>query len=207
MSHCDITVVIVENDWEGFCAHLVTIDLYKVRFSWFQERSSFYWHDSDVFSIFRGPDFGCHSDSQKMTIWDVRSKTVIVISWLLGGLFSSFKVLYSCILISSDISDGSYVSTMSHCDVTLIFVNWCMWKHRLVLTGHFHVMTHFLSFEGHNTLYLALWNNSCIRHSDNFISSVFRSHSTCTVFSIFGLFWHIEVILVSQWLNFRPQLF
>jgi len=153
MSHCDVTVVIVKNDWEGFCAYLLVNHLCEVRFSWFQVCSCFYWVDSDVFSIFRTSVFGCHSDCHKMTIWGVRFKMVIVISQLLGGLFLSFKVAHSCFLICSDISDGLYVSIMSHCDVTPIFVNWCIQKHRLGLTSHFRVMTQFLWFEVHNSLY------------------------------------------------------
>ena len=70
-----------------------------------------------------------------------------------GGTFLSFKVVHSCFLICSDISDGLYVSIMSHCDVTPIFVNWCIQKHRLGLTSHFRVMTQFLWFEVHNSLY------------------------------------------------------
>ena len=128
MSHCDVTVVIVKNDWEGFCAYLLVNHLCEVRFSWFQVCSCFYWVKSSVFSIFRRSDFGCHSDCHKMTIWAVRFKTVIVISQLLEGLFLSFKVVNSCLLICSDIPDGSYVSFMSHCDVTPIFVNWCIRK-------------------------------------------------------------------------------
>ena len=37
-----------------------------------------------------------------------------------GGSFLWFKVVSSCLLVCSDIPDGSYVSIMSHCDVTLV---------------------------------------------------------------------------------------
>ena len=153
MSHCDVTVVIVKNDWEGFLGLFIINHLREVRFSWFQVCSCFYWVDSDVFSIFCTSVFGCHSDCHKMTIWLVRFKTVIVVSQLLGGLFLLFKVVHHCFLIRSDISDGLYVLIMSHCDVTPIFVNWCVQKHRLVLTSHSNVMTQFLWFEVHNSLY------------------------------------------------------
>ena len=43
-----------------------------------------------------------------------------------GASILSFKVVGSCILICNHISDCSYVSTMSHFDVTLMVVNWGM---------------------------------------------------------------------------------
>ena len=121
MSHCDVTAVIVKNNWEGFCAYLLVNHLCEVRFSWFQVCSCFYWVDSDVFSIFCTSVFGCHSDCHKMTIWAVRFKTVIVISQLLDGLFCHSKL--SIVVVRT-----SYVSFMSHCNVTPIFVNWCIRK-------------------------------------------------------------------------------
>ena len=45
-----------------------------------------------------------------------------------GRSFLSFKVVKNCLLICSDIPDGSYVSFLSHCDITPIVVNWCMQK-------------------------------------------------------------------------------
>ena len=96
-------------------------NLLEVRFSWFEVCNSCYWGNSDIFSLRQRSDLGCHSDWHKMTIWPVRVKTVIAISRLLGGLFWWFKVASSCVLVYSDIFYGSYVSIMSHCDVTLIF--------------------------------------------------------------------------------------
>ena len=104
-----------------FCTVLFIKHLLEVRFLWFEVCSSNYWDNYDVFSFYQRSDFMCHSDCHKMTIWLVRAKTVIALSRLLGGLFWWFKVVCSWLLVYSDISVGSFMSIMSHCDVTLLF--------------------------------------------------------------------------------------
>ena len=121
-------MVIVKNDWEGFCAYLLLNHRRDILFSLFQECSCFYWVNSNVFSIFRRPVFGYHSDfSQNEYLGCTVQNSHCHIS-ASGRSFLSFKVVNSFLLICSDIPDGSYISIMSHCDVTPIFVNWCIQK-------------------------------------------------------------------------------
>ena len=102
----------MKNDWEGFCAYLLLNHRRDILFSLFQECSCFYWVNSNVFSIFRRPVFGYHSDfSQNEYLGCTVQNSHCHIS-ASGRSFLSFKVVNSCLLICSDIPDGSYVSIM-----------------------------------------------------------------------------------------------